>query len=53
MDKNEFDENQLNHVKMQSDLIKIIQVVDECIEHIDSFYCYTMKKKMLAGSNQN
>ena len=36
MDKNEFDENQLNHVKMQSDLIKLIQVLDECIEHIDS-----------------
>lgn len=53
MDKNEFDENHIDHVKMQTDLIRLIQVLDDCIEHIDSFYCYTMKKQMLASSTQN
>ena len=39
--------------KIQADLIKLIKVLDECIEYVDGFYCYTLKKQMLAGSNQN
>ncbi len=39
--------------EIQNNLIRLIKVLDECLENIDSFYCYTLKKQMLAGSNQN
>lgn len=50
---NEFDENQVNHEKMQEDLIKLIKVLDGCIEEMDKFYFYTRKKQMLACSTNN
>ena len=50
---NDSNETNNNHIKMQHDLIRLIKVLDECLENIDSFYCYTLKKQMLAGSNQN
>ncbi len=50
---NEYSEEQQKHIKMQADLIKLIGVLDDCIENIDNFYCYTLKRQMLAGSNQN
>lgn len=54
MDYNsEFDPNNAEHRKMQEQLLKLVKVIDDCIENIDSFYCYTMKKAMLSGSNEN
>lgn len=50
---NDFDENNLNHIKMQEDLIKLIKVIDGCIEEMDKFYFYTRKKQILACSNDN
>lgn len=50
---NEHSNEHNEHIKMQNDLIRLIKVIDECIENIDSFYCYTLKRQMLAGSNQN
>ena len=51
--ENEYNEDHQNHIKMQNDLIKLIKVLDDCIEGIDSFYCYVRKKQMLAGSNND
>lgn len=39
--------------KIQNDLLKLMRVLDDCIENVDNFYCYTMKKKMLLTSNDN
>lgn len=47
------DESSDEHVKMQNDLLKLIQVLDDCIENVDNFYCYAAKKQMLATSNSN
>lgn len=49
----EFDPNNPEHVKLQEKLIKLVKVIDDCIENLDSFYCYTIKKAMLSGSNEN
>ena len=37
---NEYDENQLRHMKMQQDLIELIKVIDDCMEEMDKFYFY-------------
>ncbi len=50
---NEFDENTLRHIKMQQDLIKLMKVIDDCIEGLDNFYYYAKKKEMLSLSNNN
>ena len=50
---NEYDENQLNHIRMQQDLIELIRVIDDCMAEMDKFYFYAMKRKMLAGSTNN
>lgn len=50
---NDFDENQQKHIQMQEDLIKLIKVLDGCIEEMDKFYFYARKKQMLACSNNN
>ena len=50
---NEYDENQLRHMKMQQHLIELIKVIDDCMEEMDKFYFYAMKKRMLAGSTNN
>lgn len=50
---NEFDENELKQIKMQNDLIKLMQAIDECMEQMDKFYFHVRKKQMLAGSNDN
>ena len=42
---NEYDENQ--------DLIDLIRVIDDCMEEMDKFYFYAMKRRMLAGSTDN
>ncbi|MBS4759317.1 MAG: hypothetical protein KHX03_01295 [Clostridium sp.] len=52
-DEYTYDENQLKHIKMQNDLIRLIRVLDDCIENVDNFYCYTMKKQFLATSTNN
>ena len=52
-DEYTYDENLMNHIKMQRDLIRLIRVLDDCIENVDSFYCYTMKKQFLATSTNN
>lgn len=53
MDNFEHTEDNTEQINMQKDLLKLIRVLDDCIENLDSFYYYTMKKQMLAGSNQN
>jgi len=54
MDYNtEFNPNNPEHIEMQKKLLKLVKVIDDCIENIDSFYCYTMKRSMLAGSTDN
>ena len=50
---NEYDENQLNHIRMQQDLIELIRVIDDCMAEMDKFYFYAMKRKMLVGSTNN
>ena len=50
---NEYDENQLNHIRMQQDLIELIRVIDDCMAEMDKFYFYAMKRKLLAGSTNN
>ena len=50
---NEYDENQLQHIKIQQDLIDLIRVIDDCMEEMDKFYFYAMKRRMLAGSTDN
>ncbi len=50
---NEYDENQIQHMKMQQDLIELMKVIDDCMEEMDKFYFYAMKKRMLAGSTNN
>ena len=52
-DEYTYDENLMNHIKMQRDLIQLIRVLDDCIENVDNFYCYTMKKQFLATSTNN
>jgi len=39
--------------ELEEKLLKLAKVLDNCIENIDNFYCYTLKKTMLAGSNDN
>lgn len=46
-------EEQKQQLKIQKDLIKLAKVLDSCIEYVDEFYCYTLKKQMLTGSNDN
>lgn len=41
------------HQQLQSDLISLIRVLDECMEEIDSFYTKAMKERMLCSSNNN
>ena len=54
MDYNtEFDPENTEHAEMQNKLLNLIKVIDDCIENIDEFYCYTLKRTMLAGSNDN
>ena len=54
MDYNtEFNPNNPENEQIQEKLIKLAKVLDDCIENIDSFYCYTLKKTMLAGSTDN
>lgn len=54
MDSNkEFSSNNLEDREIQEKLLKLVKVLDDCIENIDSFYCYTLKKTMLAGSTDN
>ena len=50
---NEYDETQIMHIKMQEDLLDLIRVIDGCIEEMDKFYFYAMKKQMLSGSTNN
>lgn len=54
MDFNEkFNPNNSEHILLQEKLLKLVKVLDNCIENIDSFYCYTIKKTMLSGSTDN
>ncbi len=50
---NEYDENQIKHMKMQQDLIELIKVIDNCLEEMDKFYFYAMKKRILSTSTNN
>lgn len=41
------------HIQLQSDLIKLIKVLDECIDDFDNIYIKAMKESMLCTSNNN
>lgn len=40
----EFNSNNAEDQEIQEKLLKLVKVLDKCIENIDSFYCYTLKK---------
>ena len=41
------------HIQLQSDLIKLIKVLDECIDEFDNMYIEAVKESMLCTSNNN
>lgn len=54
MDKNNLpDEETLKHIKMQEDLIRLMRVIDNCIENMDKVYYYAKTRQMLTLSNDN
>ena len=53
-EKNNFTELELQEqIKMQENLIKLMRVIDECIENMDKIYCLAKTKEMLNLSNNN
>ena len=53
MDNNIPDEETLKQIKMQEDLIKLIKVIDDCMESMDKLYYFARTKQMLHLSNNN
>ena len=53
MDNNIPDEETLKQIKMQEDLIKLIKVIDDCMESMDKLYYFARTKQMLSLSNDN
>lgn len=54
MDNNEISNEELQkQIKMQEDLIRLIKVIDDCMESMDKFYYYAKTKQMLSLSNDN
>ena len=53
MDNNIPDDETLKQIKMQEDLIKLIKVIDDCIENMDKLYYFARTKQMLSLSNDN
>lgn len=53
MDNNIPDEETLKHIKRQEDLIKLIKVIDDCMESMDKLYYFAKTKQMLSLSNNN
>lgn len=40
-------------LKQQEDLIRLMRVLDECMDSLDNFYYYVKTKEMLSLSNDN
>ncbi len=53
MDNNIPDEETLKQIKRQEDLIKLIKVIDECMESMDKLYYFARTKQILSLSNDN
>ena len=54
MDNNEaYSEELQKHIKQQEDLIKLMQVIDDCMQSLDKFYYLAKTKQMLDLSNNN
>lgn len=49
----EFNPDNPEHAELHNKLLKLMKTIDQCIEDIDNFQCYTIKRTMLAGSNDN
>lgn len=47
------DEETIKHINMQEDLIRLMQVLDGCIEGLDKFYYYAKTREMLGLSKDN
>ena len=54
MDNNEaYNEDLQKQIKQQEDLIKLMKVIDDCMQNIDKFYYFAKTKQMLELSNDN
>lgn len=54
MDKNNIpDEETIKHIKLQEDLIRLMAVLDDCIDGLDKFYYYAKTREMLELSTDN
>ncbi len=51
-DKN-FDEEIQKSQKMQNDLIRLMRVLDICIDNVEGLYFYIWRKKLLTLSKDN
>ncbi len=41
------------HIQLQADLIKLIKVLDECMDEFENMYVEAVKESMLCMSNNN
>lgn len=39
--------------KMHNDLIRLMRVLDICLDNIEAFHCYVLRKKFLGMSKDN
>lgn len=54
MDQNkDFSEEELKYQKMQNDIVRLMRVLDICIDNIDGLCAYIMRKKILGMSKDN
>lgn len=53
LDSDNFDNNKEKQIKIQEDLVKLMKVLDGCIDEVDKFYLYVRKKQILSCSNDN
>lgn len=51
-DKN-IDEEIKKHQKMHNDLIRLMRVLDICMDNVEGLHCYILRKKFLGMSKDN
>ena len=54
MDLNdEIKEALLKNEKLQNDIVRLLRVLDICIDNVDGLYAYILRKNMLGMSKNN
>ncbi len=58
MDKDEnpdinIDEEVLKYQKLQNDAVRLMRVLDICLDNVDGLYAYILRKKFLGMSKDN